>query len=147
LMGNLQEAIFTMNPDTTQVMTPPPHDTWTIFGKKICIIRPFFLCTWQIEVLFCSTIVGLPFLLPPMILTGELFKAWKSCAQVKNYTRINICWLYKLIWKKSMLYVWGFNENGWSQVIHNVPAMHNQKRFLGEINEWYGGWKSTSLVY
>jgi hypothetical protein len=24
LMGNLQEAIFTMNPDTTQVMTPPP---------------------------------------------------------------------------------------------------------------------------
>ncbi|KAJ6703649.1 UDP-GALACTOSE/UDP-GLUCOSE TRANSPORTER 2 [Salix viminalis] len=46
------EAIFTMNPDTT-----------------------------QIEVLFCSTVVGLPFLLPPMILTGELFKAWKSCAQ------------------------------------------------------------------
>ncbi|CAI0476489.1 unnamed protein product [Linum tenue] len=52
LMGNLQEAIFTMNPDTT-----------------------------QIEVLFCSTVVGLPFLLPPMILTGELFIAWKSCAQ------------------------------------------------------------------
>ncbi|KAB5564452.1 hypothetical protein DKX38_004506 [Salix brachista] len=52
LMGNLQEAIFTMNPNTT-----------------------------QIEVLFCSTVVGLPFLLPPMILTGELFKAWKSCAQ------------------------------------------------------------------
>jgi adenosine 3'-phospho 5'-phosphosulfate transporter B3 len=25
LMGNLQEAIFTMNPDTTQVMTPPPR--------------------------------------------------------------------------------------------------------------------------
>ncbi|CAN1243672.1 UDP-galactose/UDP-glucose transporter 4, partial [Linum perenne] len=52
LMGNLQEAIFTMNPDTT-----------------------------QIEVLFCSTVVGLPFLLPPMILTGELFTAWNSCAQ------------------------------------------------------------------
>uniref|UniRef100_A0A2P2JU17 UDP-galactose/UDP-glucose transporter 2-like n=1 Tax=Rhizophora mucronata TaxID=61149 RepID=A0A2P2JU17_RHIMU len=52
LMGNLQEAIFTMNPDTT-----------------------------QIEMLFCSTVVGLPFLLPPMILTGELFRAWSSCAQ------------------------------------------------------------------
>ncbi|OAY59884.1 UDP-galactose/UDP-glucose transporter 2 [Manihot esculenta] len=52
LMGNLQEAIFTMNPDTK-----------------------------QIEVLFCSTLVGLPFLLPPMILTGELFKAWNSCSQ------------------------------------------------------------------
>ncbi|KAJ6388731.1 hypothetical protein OIU77_027150 [Salix suchowensis] len=62
LMGNLQEAIFTVNPDTT-----------------------------QIEVLFCSTVVGLPFLLPPMILTGELFKAWKSCAQVKKYKRSNIC--------------------------------------------------------
>ncbi|CAI0476490.1 unnamed protein product [Linum tenue] len=35
----------------------------------------------KIEVLFCSTVVGLPFLLPPMILTGELFIAWKSCAQ------------------------------------------------------------------
>ncbi|CAN1243675.1 UDP-galactose/UDP-glucose transporter 2 [Linum perenne] len=35
----------------------------------------------KIEVLFCSTVVGLPFLLPPMILTGELFTAWNSCAQ------------------------------------------------------------------
>ncbi|KAJ8766209.1 hypothetical protein K2173_021726 [Erythroxylum novogranatense] len=52
LMGNFQEAIFTMNPETT-----------------------------QIEMLFCSTVVGLPFLLPPMILTGELFRAWSSCAQ------------------------------------------------------------------
>lgn len=49
-LGNLQEAIFTMNPETTQM-----------------------------EMLFCSTVVGLPFLLPPMILTGELFKAWNSC--------------------------------------------------------------------
>ncbi|PON67613.1 UAA transporter [Trema orientale] len=49
-LGNLQEAIFTLNPDTTQM-----------------------------EMLFCSTVVGLPFLLPPMILTGELFKAWSSC--------------------------------------------------------------------
>lgn len=51
-LGNLQEAIFTMNPQTTQV-----------------------------EMLFCSTVVGLPFLIPPMILTGELFIAWKSCSK------------------------------------------------------------------
>ncbi|BBG97476.1 hypothetical protein Prudu_006619 [Prunus dulcis] len=51
-LGNLQEAIFTMNPETTQM-----------------------------EMLFCSTVVGLPFLIPPMLLTGELFKAWNSCWQ------------------------------------------------------------------
>ncbi|KAJ7951060.1 UDP-galactose/UDP-glucose transporter like [Quillaja saponaria] len=51
-LGNLQEAIFTMNAETTQM-----------------------------EMLFCSTVVGLPFLIPPMLLTGELFKAWKSCSQ------------------------------------------------------------------
>lgn len=51
-LGNLQEAIFTMNPETTQM-----------------------------EMLFCSTVVGLPFLIPPMILTGELFTAWSSCSQ------------------------------------------------------------------
>ncbi|GLU05746.1 hypothetical protein SLE2022_228270 [Rubroshorea leprosula] len=51
-LGNLQEAIFTMNPDTTQM-----------------------------EMLFCSTVVGIPFLLAPMILTGELFRAWSSCSQ------------------------------------------------------------------
>lgn len=51
-LGNFQEAIFTMNPDTTQM-----------------------------EMLFCSTVVGLPFLIPPMLLTGELFKAWSSCWQ------------------------------------------------------------------
>lgn len=51
-LGNLQEAIFTMNPDTTQM-----------------------------EMLFCSTVVGLPFLLVPMILTGELITAWNSCSQ------------------------------------------------------------------
>lgn len=51
-LGNLQEVIFTMNPETTQM-----------------------------EMLFCSTVVGLPFLIPPMILTGELFKAWNSCSQ------------------------------------------------------------------
>ncbi|CAM9002399.1 unnamed protein product [Rhodiola kirilowii] len=51
-LGNLQEAIFSMNPDTTQM-----------------------------EMLFCSTVVGLPLLIPPMVLTGELFKAWSSCSQ------------------------------------------------------------------
>ncbi|KAJ4777320.1 UDP-galactose transporter 2 [Rhynchospora pubera] len=51
-LGNLQEAIFTMNPDTTQM-----------------------------EMLFCSTVVGLPLLIPPMVFTGELVKAWNSCWQ------------------------------------------------------------------
>ncbi|GMH21696.1 hypothetical protein Nepgr_023538 [Nepenthes gracilis] len=50
--GNFQEAIFTMNPETTQM-----------------------------EMLFCSTVVGLPMLIPPMLLTGELFRAWVSCSQ------------------------------------------------------------------
>ncbi|KAI3687504.1 hypothetical protein L1987_81201 [Smallanthus sonchifolius] len=49
-LGNLQEAVFTINRETTQM-----------------------------EMLFCSTVVGTPFLIPPMILTGELFRAWNSC--------------------------------------------------------------------
>ncbi|KAB2010576.1 hypothetical protein ES319_D10G248500v1 [Gossypium barbadense] len=51
-LDNFQEVIFTMNLETTQM-----------------------------EMLFCSTIVGIPFLLVPMVLTGELFKAWSSCSQ------------------------------------------------------------------
>ncbi|TYI66319.1 hypothetical protein E1A91_D09G215100v1 [Gossypium mustelinum] len=51
-LGNFQEAIFTMNPETTQM-----------------------------EMLFCSTVVGIPFLVVPMILTGELVRAWNSCSQ------------------------------------------------------------------
>ncbi|KAH9297524.1 hypothetical protein KI387_029206, partial [Taxus chinensis] len=51
-LGNLQEAIFTMNPSTTQM-----------------------------EMLFCSTLMGLPFLIPPMVLTGEVFVAWRACSQ------------------------------------------------------------------
>ncbi|CAI0470582.1 unnamed protein product [Linum tenue] len=35
----------------------------------------------KMEMLFCSSIVGLPFLIPPMLLTGELFRAWTSCSQ------------------------------------------------------------------
>ncbi|KAK8498800.1 hypothetical protein V6N11_012365 [Hibiscus sabdariffa] len=51
-IGNLQEAIFTINPETTQM-----------------------------EMLFCSTVVGLPLLVPPMVFTGEVFKAWNSCSE------------------------------------------------------------------
>lgn len=51
-LGNLQEAIFKMNPATSQM-----------------------------EMLFCSTLVGLPFLIPPMVLTGELFTAWTECSK------------------------------------------------------------------
>ncbi|CAH2078204.1 unnamed protein product [Thlaspi arvense] len=56
-LGNLQEAIFTMNPETTQARNP-------------------------MEMLFCSTVVGLPFLFVPMVLTGELFRAWTACSQM-----------------------------------------------------------------
>ncbi|XP_039062499.1 UDP-galactose/UDP-glucose transporter 2-like [Hibiscus syriacus] len=51
-LGNVQEAIFTVNPGTSQT-----------------------------EMLFCSTVVGIPFLLLPMILTRELFSAWNACYQ------------------------------------------------------------------
>lgn len=51
-LGNFQEAIFTLNPETTQM-----------------------------EMLFCSTIVGMPVLIPPMLFTGEIFRAWTSCSQ------------------------------------------------------------------
>ncbi|XP_057855418.1 UDP-galactose/UDP-glucose transporter 4 isoform X2 [Cryptomeria japonica] len=51
-LGNLQEAIFTINPSTSQM-----------------------------EMLFCSTVMGLPMLVIPMLVTGELFKAWTSCSQ------------------------------------------------------------------
>uniref|UniRef100_A0A6N2MSG7 Sugar phosphate transporter domain-containing protein n=1 Tax=Salix viminalis TaxID=40686 RepID=A0A6N2MSG7_SALVM len=54
-LGNFQEAIFTLSPETTQM-----------------------------EMLFCSSVVGLPFLIPPMVLTGELFKAWNSCSQKRE---------------------------------------------------------------
>lgn len=39
----------------------------------------------QTEMLFCSTLVGMPFLIPPMVFTGELFKAWDSCSKVVVY--------------------------------------------------------------
>jgi adenosine 3'-phospho 5'-phosphosulfate transporter B3 len=37
------------------------------------------------EMLFCSTVVGLPFLVVPMVLTGELMRAWTACSQVNNW--------------------------------------------------------------
>ncbi|EPS67403.1 hypothetical protein M569_07373, partial [Genlisea aurea] len=51
-VGNFQEVIFTTNPETTQM-----------------------------EMLFCSTLVGMPFLIVPMVLTGELFEGWSSCSK------------------------------------------------------------------
>lgn len=39
----------------------------------------------QMEMLFCSTAVGLPFLIPPMFLTGEIFVAWSNCLNVSIY--------------------------------------------------------------
>uniref|UniRef100_A0A804HPT2 UDP-galactose/UDP-glucose transporter 2-like n=1 Tax=Musa acuminata subsp. malaccensis TaxID=214687 RepID=A0A804HPT2_MUSAM len=65
-VGNLQEAIFTMNPETTQVTQ---------------VLCPLILTVSQMEMLFCSTVVGLPLLIPPMLLTGELFTAWNSCKE------------------------------------------------------------------
>jgi adenosine 3'-phospho 5'-phosphosulfate transporter B3 len=62
-LGNLQEAIFTMNPETTQM-----------------------------EMLFCSTVVGLPFLFVPMVLTGEVFRAWTACAQVSKQPLFSFFW-------------------------------------------------------
>ncbi|KAM3264392.1 UDP-galactose/UDP-glucose transporter 4 isoform X2 [Capsicum annuum] len=51
-VGNYQEAIFKSNPNTTQM-----------------------------EMLYCSTIVGFPILFVAMIVTGELKIAWPACAQ------------------------------------------------------------------
>ncbi|KAB2052298.1 hypothetical protein ES319_A12G110800v1 [Gossypium barbadense] len=72
-LGNLQEAIFTLNPETTQM-----------------------------EMLFCSTVVGLPFLIPPMVLTGELFKAWNSCSQVTTARKAVTLLLSYLIFTKPL---------------------------------------------
>lgn len=53
LVGNLQEVIFTLHPSTSQM-----------------------------EMLFCSSLLGIPFLLVPCVLTGELFSAFAKCWQV-----------------------------------------------------------------
>lgn len=49
LLGNLQEAMFVQDPLLSQQ-----------------------------EVLFCTTLMGLPFLIPPLLFTGELWTAWES---------------------------------------------------------------------
>ncbi|VAI25273.1 unnamed protein product [Triticum turgidum subsp. durum] len=36
---------------------------------------------FKMKMLFCSTVVGLPFLAVPMVLTGELTTAWSACSQ------------------------------------------------------------------
>ncbi|KAH9777681.1 adenosine 3'-phospho 5'-phosphosulfate transporter 2 [Citrus sinensis] len=72
-LGNLQEVIFTVNPDTTQM-----------------------------EMLFCSTVVGLPFLLVPMILTGELIRAWNSCSQITTARKAVTLFLSYLIFTKPL---------------------------------------------
>lgn len=107
-LGNLQEAIFKMNPDTTQVL--------------LCTIwRPLFLWElrehwhWrllsdQMEMLFCSTVVGLPFLVVPMVLTGELMTAWNSCSQV-NKRYLFPCFLNVLftVWRCLLYHKWPIN--------------------------------------
>ncbi|XVE77051.1 hypothetical protein DITRI_Ditri13aG0030800 [Diplodiscus trichospermus] len=52
ILCNMQEVIFTTRPETTQM-----------------------------EVLFCTTAVGLPFLFLQILLSAELFEAWNSCSQ------------------------------------------------------------------
>ncbi|XP_022759754.1 UDP-galactose/UDP-glucose transporter 2-like isoform X4 [Durio zibethinus] len=72
-LGNFQEAIFTMNPGTTQM-----------------------------EMLFCSTVVGTPFLLVPMILTGELVRAWNSCSQITTARKAVTLLLSYMIFTKPL---------------------------------------------
>ncbi|MQL93092.1 hypothetical protein Taro_025733 [Colocasia esculenta] len=76
-LGNFQEAIFTMNPETTQL---PSHGLRGAVPEET-YLRQCNSFLFQMEMLFCSTVVGLPFLIPPMVLTGELVRAWNSCSQ------------------------------------------------------------------
>lgn len=89
-LGNFQEAIFTTSPETTQVyiyiisrcgLARCGSDNKTVNWN--CV---FCFNFTQMEMLFCSTIVGMPFLLAPMIFTGELFRAWSSCSEVDRQT-------------------------------------------------------------
>lgn len=89
-LGNLQEAIFTMNPETTQVNFMSlsflsgylNRDKRHSHGKVVNMSHLSLYLSAQTEMLFCSTLMGLPFLIPPMIFTGELFRAWASCSKV-----------------------------------------------------------------
>lgn len=108
-VGNLQEAIFTMNPETTQVtqVLCPPCSTKDLLGSHLLWELHFLsfltwnICkTWltvsQMEMLFCSTVVGLPLLIPPMLLTGELFTAWNSCKEVTKLILLVLLPLFSL---------------------------------------------------
>ncbi|XP_024004705.1 UDP-galactose/UDP-glucose transporter 2 isoform X1 [Eutrema salsugineum] len=82
-LGNLQEAIFTMNPETTQARDTINKTRFFSFTVLFCFTSeiPCVVYFLQMEMLFCSTVVGLPFLFVPMVLTGELFRAWTACYQ------------------------------------------------------------------
>lgn len=56
--------------------------------------------------LFCSTVVGLPFLVPPMILTGELVKAWNSCLEVRTSRTLQIAFTFFIAFACS----WNLND-------------------------------------
>lgn len=90
--------------------------------------------------LFCSTIVGLPFLVPPMILTGELFKAWSSCSEVR--TMLTLFLIFSLSYPYTVTGKW---KCFWSQITHSVPSTSTKKKFLGEINNLVAD--STFLFY
>lgn len=83
-LGNFQEAIFTTNPETSQVTNYHVHSIilCLLNLEKFSCQKLDYVGLTQMEMLFCSTVVGLPFLIPPMLLTGELFKAWNSCKEV-----------------------------------------------------------------
>lgn len=86
-LGNLQEAIFTMNPETTQARIRKKKTRFfSVFLYRSVLFRVWDSCNVfvQMEMLFCSTVVGLPFLFVPMVLTGEVFRAWTACAQVSK---------------------------------------------------------------
>lgn len=90
-LGNLQEAIFTMNPETTQVRIGYIFSSCILcFISRRSDLKLFVFP--QTEMLFCSTLVGMPFLIPPMVFTGELFKAWDSCSKV--YRSRNFIYYY-----------------------------------------------------
>nr|VDD49311.1 unnamed protein product [Brassica oleracea] len=114
-LGNLQEAIFTMNPETTQARK---HTKKTRF----CLM----------EMLFCSTVVGLPFLFVPMVLTGELFRAWTACSQLWFWSDLVLgSWINRIQLR--------FNENvkfvGFSHpYVYGVLVFEAMATFIGQVS-------------
>jgi solute carrier family 35 (adenosine 3'-phospho 5'-phosphosulfate transporter), member B3 len=101
-LGNLQEAIFKMNPDTTQVHTDHRWPGLAGASSLVLAVKHSLLCENQMEMLFCSTVVGLPFLAVPMVLTGELVTAWTSCSQVLAMLILRT-YIYSLLLKRIRL--------------------------------------------